>query len=297
MQPGEYKPPAPPNVVTFSTQKVTPPSPIYLQRDDVLLVSCDFNSPTAVNIVQYRLLRPDGVIIVGSATIGPVAGGSLYSRATATVQLAEGWLLGVAVFNNSTANPSGLSFVRVALSRGNAAYPLNVYQGLVADWVGGNRFAGWPGGRQIDPADSRGFIAGGTIANPAAGAEFASSFTSAVGFAWLIRLRYLRAQLVTSATVANRIPSLTLTSFAVGLVGRFSANTLIPASTTADVCFASGADSSTQDTTAVTVALPSETWLYSSGAAGDSFASKTTGIQAGDQWQNIAFEYEVYPRD
>ena len=122
-----------------------------------------------------------------------------------------------------------------------------------------------------------------SIANPAAGADWSISVPA--GMQW--RLRSVRAQLVSSATVANRAVNLSLKDDAGNVIALLPAPAVQAASLTNSYTFAQGA-SALSVGTSQSAAAPKDMVL------GDSYtiASSTGAIQAGDQWSLIWLQVE-----
>src|SRR5712691_5868344 len=128
-----------PNVTTFQFQNVAPPSSLYIQRDDLLVVEvADFSGPHTVQVQGRVLLAPlpqspqpgtpvdpnappssprSNVIEPFTGTVATLAGGPVSTLLT--LPLAEGYLLSVTVVETSQSTAQrGLVFVRAWINRG-----------------------------------------------------------------------------------------------------------------------------------------------------------------------------------
>ncbi len=294
-----FKSAAIPNVVTFGLDRVGPPSPLYIQRDDVLVV--EFISSTGDTLViNGRILlapnprggQPDAPgspdpsqTAQSSNLIIPINGalaftsGPFRTQKTLAIPLTEGYLLSLGFVGSNTAQ-RGISFVRAWLNRGplNISTP-NTVTMLLADYVSNTAPVGWPAGRILFPTEGPGNLYKVSLANPAAGADFAFSVPLGARWRWVS----LAAVLTASATVGNRIVH--------GVVQDVGGNTVFNASqVTAQTAgqaitysFAPGLTSQNINDGAALVTLPGGLWLQ----GGAQIKSSTTGILAGDQWSAI----------
>jgi hypothetical protein len=304
MQPGEFVDASIANIVTFGFDKVEPPSPLYVQRDDILLLQV-FTTVLAQETVNFnvRLLQvpflqggqpsdeaesaPEGKTISQGNIISlqkSVINANPYSVVFVQMALTEGYLLAVAA-NPQGATQRGQTFVRCAVIRaGLLLTPLSSFQVLFADYVTGDGPTGWPGGRIVGPTEGPGRIYQISVGNPAAGADWTTQFSA---FA-RDRIICANAQLLTSAAAGNRLPRAQIVDGSGNLVFQGSPTQAIVASTTAQVSFYPDPLASVVDVTTVAVALPGQDTIGAANAAtGAIFRTNTLGILAGDQWSNI----------
>jgi hypothetical protein len=301
-----------PNIVSFLFNQVAPPSNVYLQRDDVVLVSGVSSAAGESITVQGRLLLPYAVAAgqpdqgrgpgeAGAPIIGPgiivpfqntFALGTGLNSAKLVIAQTEGYLLSMSVFANQ-ATQRGQTFVRAWLNRGaqNIISP-NAYYLLFADYCTTIGAVGYPIGRVINPVEGPGFIQQYAPSNPAAGADFSVS-SSPTG---RIRLQTLLAKLVTSATAGNRVVGFTMAmSSPAGVAFRIQDTNPIAASTTVFYNLVQGSNlvrGGGAIGTEVDIVLPAPTpWV---GRTSITLASVTQGLLAGDQWSNIILETEEW---
>jgi hypothetical protein len=301
-----------PNIVSFLFDQVGPPSSVYIQRDDQVLISGVSTAAGESITVQGRLLLPyalsagqpdqgrgpgeGGAPIVGPGIIVPFqstfALGTGLNSAKLLIAQTEGYLLSLSVSAN-VATQRGQTFVRAWLNRGaqNIINP-NAFYLLFADYCTTVGAVGYPIGRVINPVEGPGIIQQYAPSNPAAGADFSVS-SAPTG---RIRLQTLLAKLVTSATAGNRVVGFTLAmSSPAGVCFRAQDSTPIAASTTVFYNFVQGSTfyrGGGAIGTEVDVVLPAPVPWY--GRTSITIASVTQGLLAGDQWSNIILETEEW---
>jgi len=185
-------------------KRLTPalsPRGTYVSGDDYLLLT-SFNSLAGVAIaIGGRFLTIGGEIRPFQDRHVP---NSDRTSATLAIKLGEGWLQGITLIATGATPAEGQTFVRVDLARGDGAARV-VLETLIQGSVTAAQRLAWPGSAFGTTASAPGAYRSITGTNPAAGAEI--SETVPTGASW--RFVSLRAQLVTSATAANRTPVLT----------------------------------------------------------------------------------------
>ncbi len=202
MLPGEYVPPGPPNVVTFNLLKIGPPSPLYIQRDDQILLRVQ-NSATGASVrFHYRFLRPDGVVVPGFLSFTPTADRTLNSFA---VSLGEGFLLDAMSSTAGVPTLRGQTFVSLQVMRGALGTATTV-QVLTSDYITGSNAITWPAGQIRQSVEGPGVVRSITGTTPGLGAEI--SETVPTNARW--RPMAFRFSLVASAAAANRESNLTI---------------------------------------------------------------------------------------
>ncbi len=284
MRPGEFHSASIPNVVSFLFHGVQPPSPLYVGRDDNLVLEvAGFTQPVTVT-VNVRLLRTDGTIV-------PIQRQLLYTGASGVTQqlviaMAEGYLLSVTASDSGSGQRGG-TFVRCFLARGitsplapNAAYP------LFSDYTTQNHVIGWPGSPMKYPTEGPGRIAPFTQLAPAIGTDWIVTVPN--GVRW--RVQSIATALATSATVGNRIPRVQHQGLGAFKTWQAPPSVVIPASSVVDVVMASGQGTLNTDGATVTIALPTPFIV----GAGDTIRVSTVGLLAGDQWGSINIMLEAW---
>jgi hypothetical protein len=217
---GEFVQSAPPNVVTFSIQGVEPPSPVYVQRDDVLVIEGISDTADEALNVLVRFLpasptsagQPAPAGAPGTIKISPPGSTSLgiisaslriplaFQDYTLQVPLAEGYLLSLSLIPLS-AMRRGQVFGRAYIQRGTAGgYSTNCSLMLVADYITNQVPANWPNGTLKSPCEGPGRLVSVRSVAPAAGLDW--SYAVPVDFRF--RVQSVSALLTTSAHVSNR---------------------------------------------------------------------------------------------
>lgn len=272
----------PSHSVTFETLKVAPPSLVYIERDDSLLVSGMTQTGGDNITINVRVLKPNGEIQTHQFVLQTPA---THALVTATFALSEGFLLSIAA-QAQTATTRGATFVRGVLNRGASGTGQPAYL-LFADYVTVAISVGFPFGRILSSVEGPGAISPIAVSNPAPGADWSIAVTA--NERW--RLRAFNAQLLTSATVANRQVQFRLfDSIFTMFLGPPSGN--IPASTTAQVSGAAVATTSVVIATDIAVPIPPDLVLTSQAGIVQSVGVQTINIQAADQWSNIRLHVE-----
>ena len=292
-----------PALVSFNFTGLTPPSSLYINRDDNLIVKIVSSHAGITPFLQGRMLlalgpfkgQPDdntdgiderqryGYVQPFQSQFNPTT-----NRASNdfSIALAEGYLLGVtASVPQGQAVRRGECWMAVGMQRGpNAPNNYRTFQ-LVADYVASNMDVGWPGGRVVTSLDGIGFTNVQTVANPAAGADW--SITVPTGAKW--RLQSWSATLTTSATVANRAVRNIVSSGGATLFSG-SPNQTIPASQIAQVTAFNGITAPAANLVDVNVANPGVLYVR----AGDVIGPSTLNIAAADQWSGIRVTVEEW---
>jgi hypothetical protein len=285
------------NVTSFSFHEVEPPSPLYVQRDDTMVILAAAN-PTFgnanVTFALRMLLTPfaqggqpgepknleryirEGTIqtiqnvLLASGGVGPQ---------TDRIILTEGYLLSVAAYTQGVAR-RGAVFARAYLIRSpNGPVSGIPVLPLFADYIGIYSPIGWPGGRWLWPEEGAGTFVSATVANPGAGADW--TFT-APGTTQ-VRIIGTSATLTTSAAVANRVPELIFDDGAAPPFAFGTPNQSVPASQTVKVGGTNAPMGAAANVADVMVSIPQGIILR----PGSRISSNTINIQGADQWSNI----------
>jgi len=259
--------------LAFAGGRILPtPSQFYTTGEDRLRI-VSVNSLTGVALkVQWRFANSDGQVIPSSQDHTPNTNRSVKTQ---DYGLAVGSLLNVTVFASAGSPRVGQTYVMVQLVRGVGAAAI-VLGTLLAGYVTGTQALGFPGSPIVSSLEGGGLVRTIQGATPAPGAEFTE--TVPTGARW--QLLGLQASLTTSATVANRRPSV-VWSVNGAQVGRSVQVTDVAASSSGVFNWAAGMTLSAAIFAGVNVVgLPLDLQLL----AADFFASTTTNLQAGDQW-------------
>lgn len=287
MQPSDYTPAAPANVVSWQLKRLPPPSQLYVGVDDVLRVGAASNQANEIVTVNYRLLRAaDGVVVVGQFTVGPLVAYALTSQ---DQHLAEGFLLSASC-QAKVATTRGQTFVRLflnpkALGAGQPA------QQLMADYVTTAMASGYPNGRITSPQEGPGWVHANQYNNPARGHDWGETD----GLLGRRRLIGVRAALTTSAIAGSRVPLLEVLDNLLNVVLLWAPTTAQAPSNTENFVWSAAPLVLTPTSTNVTqTPLPDNLIL----PAGYSVQATTTGLDTnaatGDLWSTIFAYYEEW---
>lgn len=314
MRADEFAPGSTPDLVTFGFSQISPPSSVYIQRDDILVLQAATQTGGEVVIITIRLLIPSArtpgqpsdagsKTAAGSPMVGPgyiqtiqrqLSLPNAFTSATLSVPLAEGYLLSVTATANIAAQRS-LTFARCWINRGNLSFPApSAAMMLFADSVVKLGAIGWPAGRIIAPSEGPGLPTRFTINNPAAGVDF-SGGSNQPG---RVRLQSLTALFTAGAGVGNRIISFRFISASAGTFDyqvqdtvAVTAGQVIQYSLGPGTSASRGAGAATAGNP-ICVTLPLPGVCYCS--PGFIVSSVTQGILAADQWSGIQLADEEW---
>jgi hypothetical protein len=251
--------------------KLLAPLGIYLGTADLLRFTT-YNSAAGVTIgVIGRMLNADGEIVPFTESQTPLTTRAIKQT---TFNPGDGWLLELDVYALAGTPKIGQCYVVVEVVQGQtgAIVPIgHVWSGYVT----ATGRVGYPRSPAIGSTEGPGFLRSVAGTDPAAGVE--CSETVPAGARW--RLISLVVALVTDATVANRIPVLTIddgtTVIARGVVAAVQAASLTVQHAFSGVGAAGAAASATNHGF-----LPSPLVL----SAGYRIKTVTGGFQAGDNY-------------
>ena len=270
-----------PPQITFQRRDVPPPSALYVGPDDRLIFQVANSAAGAVIWLQLRLLFPDGRIGVSAHEFRPTA-----DRAVNTyyVALTEAFLLAATCVGNP-AGPPGSCWVRGVLGRTGPGAPQ--YQHLLfAGYLVTMSALTWPYPRFGGQVEGPGRVRWITGTTPAAGSGVYEIVPT--GARWDVRL--LSARLTTSAVAGNRYVHFALLS---GVNYQWFGATQLAhgASTQIRYCYAVGMTARYfTGLDGVQDALPYPLIL----AAGMQFAVMVSGMDAGDQWDQVRYLVEEW---
>lgn len=299
--------PAIPNVVQFAFLNIAPPSALYMQRDDFVLINVVSNTPNEVVQGELRWLLPNPPqpgqpdTAPGGLTnlphVGPgeikttlftiATGAPLRVAATKTFSMGEGFLLSVSM-QATNAVQRGQTYARATLNRGGGTGLIStVAQTLVTDYVTNQTSIGWPGGRQQQSQEGVGFLHSVNQPNPAAGADF----TFTVPASARMRVGSFAAIFTASVAAANRNVQIIIDDgTAVDIYWIHDLAVSITAGQTINVAGTTTNSPTGIVTTIQSVVLPPNLVL----PVGHRLRSQTQNIQAGDQWSAIWFGMEEW---
>lgn len=269
--------------VRFLSRGVQPPSQVYVATGDDIVVACASSAANESVIFSYRLLRADGLIILGQFAVRPAS-----NRLVTTYQesLAEGFLLSVSC-RATVASTRGVTFVRVsltdpALGNGQPSYV------LFADYVTNQMSPAHPNGRVLAPTEGPGNIRAVIAGSPPAGTDC----QIAVPTNARQRILSFFCSLTTGAVAGNRQPLIQLSSAGVGV---FTApfNAVVVAGTFVQMTAAPASQNVPAAGGFLFAPVPVNFVLQPAGV----IATLTNGILAADQYANVQMLVEEWLDD
>lgn len=263
------------------TEVLSLASSLYIEENNFLQFGVWASAASLQVTFSWQMLRPDGQIVPGTAVVSPAAD---RTESTLTVKVGEGFLLHMAASLTSGTANIGQCLVRARIQQTDAANAAVMAQLLLA-YLTDNFIPTWPGSTQQNPVDGRGNLRSITGTNPAVGAEV--SETVPAGARW--RLISVKAQLVTDATVANRVVRWEIDDGVTSYM-RVAGAGSHTASTTGQHTLLSGAAPLSFTSNMSVSTAPADTWL----PAGHRITTTTGGIQAGDDWGAPQLYVEEY---
>jgi hypothetical protein len=259
--------------VSWDMQDLNPTGGEYVALEDQLVLTFISSIGGGGSIVVgVTLLRPDGEVLVFQQ------GFTLNNSRTAqrnTINLAEGFLLGVTVGVPTTVSDSLAVYAMLELQRGGASAS-NAYRTLCAGYVTAVNKVFWPYGTNQKSTDGAGALRSITGSIPAAGADVNEVAPATVRW----QLRAIRATLTTSSTAATRQVTLTLDD-GTNVYAKFPASTTQLLSLADEYDWANyGGQNLAPLTGLVTITIPEGIEIPPSGH----IRTSTASIQVGDQW-------------
>lgn len=271
--------------VGFQPGNVPPSQAIYLQLNDYIIVRNLANVASQLVTFCYRYLTPQGDIKEGTLPL------SFQTSITqATFQIGEGWLLSFGFTSNAYGPEGSWAHVQVILGRFIQGGQPTFLEGVIwQGYVYPSNTGGWPNAiakESIDGAGQLRVVAGTT---PGVGADINEVVPG--NRRW--QLLSFQANLVTSATVANRQVTFDIDDGGVNQFGISGALAAQVASTTTRYTFAPGLTPATDAFGDGLIAAPNPLVLK----AGHRIKTFTFGLQAGDQWSQpkyLILEWGAY---
>lgn len=303
----DYQSPSIANFTQFGFSNVNPPSQLYVQRDDTLVVEGWATRLTHTLQVTARILMapfptggqpgspnprdtppgPGSTNTIQTVTALLQVAAANASTQALSIPLPEGYLLSVAVVEQSANAPTrGVCFCRAFISRG----PTQVVgpfaaRALFADYVVSNGPIGWPEGRVLAPTEGPGDLRAITVGNPAAGADW----TFTIPANTRMRIQSIGMTFVTSAAAGNRCPRIMLSDGG-NPYWRGVPQAVQAASLTIGIYSAPAVCTSVVSANTLNIALPNNLVML----AGQSIQSATSGLDVGDQYSQIVIEVEEW---
>jgi hypothetical protein len=272
----ESRPPA----VGFLTRAVQPPSNVYIEINDILIVAAASSATNEVVTFSYRFLRSDGALINGQFTL---AVPTLRVIATRIEPLAEGFLLSASC-KAAIATTRGVTFVRAFLSNPalGAGQPSNM---LMSDYITTAMAPAHPNGRVLSPVEGPGNPYMVQIANPGLGAEWATQVP--INARWKLTHGY--AQFTTGAPAGNRTPGIIIFNGGFANFIGFGENNIGPG-TVANVGYSSVRNAPAGLTSSAWAPMPIDTVTLGFNV----IQSRTLGLNAADSYAGVQIGVEEW---
>ena len=267
-------------LVSFLTANVPPPSPLYVNLDDIIAVTVTNSLPNLSLTVSYRLLRVDGQIVVASQTFIPA---SDRSPTGVHLNVPEGWLLGICVQASGGGLTRGQCYVTIGVQRPATQGVFRQLQ-LCSDYLSTRYILGWPGGVNRDSAEGPGAPIVYLPANPAAGAEIIQVAPTVTRWT----LQSIRFALTTSAAVGNRTVQFGIQDGFNHFFYLMNAATLQAPSTTVTYVVSPNGFAPSGAGYLAEIPLPPVMRL----PLGAGWSTSTGGLDVGDQYSNIVYLVE-----
>jgi hypothetical protein len=258
--------------VLYDFEEVQPIGGAYVGVDDSLEIWQWVAGTGNLAEVNVRMLGLDGLIHPFKFQVIDFSQQAIIRN---RFQLMEGWILSATVRTTGTPTSSGYLYAVLGLSRSPFGAG-NLYNVLCAGYAGTDAPLCYPNAPLQRSTDGQGILHSVVGGVPAAGVDW--NVNVSTNARW--RLISLVARLTTSATVANRTPSLFLRDASAN--GIFDSPQITPQAASLVVAYSWG-DSCAAVATVGGVAnapLPGNCYL----AQNMQIFSSTPGIQAGDQW-------------
>ncbi len=283
MRPGEFTSASVPNVVTFAFKKIGPPSPLYIQRDDVLavqIISLDGGESVTINARLLLPTEPAQIIAIQQVFAATQNAVKVFS-----IPLAEGYLLSVTA-QSAQSDFRGVTYVKAFINRGPlSTLTANSYRVLFSDCPTSSSPVGWPDGRSISAGEGPGKYVAVAATLPAAGADWSVAVPALSQWQPIC----FNAVLVTGVAAPVRSVQVVITT---GVNRYFTGppSATIAASLTTQVSGSSLALASTVIATDVSVPIPPNLIMQ----AGHVFSVVTVGLAAADQWSAIFVMFQQW---
>lgn len=265
----------------FRRHGVEPGGPLYVTLDDVILFQ-GWAALAAVTVrLSLRLQAPDGTIVPVFYSISVAANG--VTPTTKQITNLEGFILSA-----TAETPGGLAgqvWIDVVLIRGVGTSDQTQGADLLTGYPSLMDTITFPVVNPFKSIDGRALANVVAVGNPAAGTDY--SIIVPAGVNWLVRS--IRAQLLTSAGVANRFVTLRVDDGAGNIFADLPCGAAQTASLTETYTWAPGLTLSNVNN-ANTGGLPVEMRL----PGGFRIRTVTANIQAADQFSGLALELETF---
>jgi len=270
--------------VTFAFTGVQPPSLLYVDVDDQLIVQAASSQAAEIVTVNVRLLLPNGRLEDMQFVVRPTNTRTVLRQ---SFGLAQGYILSASAVA-AVAVTRGQTFLRIATQR-SASGAGNPAQMLFADYVTTQATSAYPNGRVLSPNEGPGWITPFNVAAPAAGNDWSQAVPT--NARW--RVRGWNATFNTSAVVANRQIKAVVSGLG-GFVWDSCAVVNAVASSTYLVSAGGITPYACIDPLTIVLGLPPDLVITSTSLQSQNILTLTSPIQAGDQWGAIRLLVEEW---
>lgn len=285
--PNPYGPPGtqadPRRLIHYATDGVQPPALLYLDVNDRFEIELQVFDVNIITEFSYRILKPDGEILVGQERLPTAATQTTPAFIFKTFSFStEGFLLSAVLhnFQGGTSGQRGLTRCKLSVVRGAGGAVPQFTQILMQGGIDASADLSWPNGQNEIQCNGQGCFRDITGTTPAAGADISEAIISASRW----NVMSFSATLTTSATVATRTVSFILDDGSAILYAA-EANTSQAASLVKRYTFAPvGAPLPSVNTPNVVVPAPIGYRTTSGLNLFSRWRTITTNIQVGDQW-------------
>jgi len=183
-------------LVSFSRELIPPAAPLYIGRDDRIMVRVHNSLAGAVVGIRGRFQVPAGDVAPFDERVIPTSDRVV---TLGDLDLAEGFLYSVIAYPAAGTPRRGQCYVELDLFRGRRGAD-NVVQVLFKDYIAAGEAIGWPPGRTVSSVEGPGYLYHFDGTDPAANTEVAELVPS--NARW--HIHSVELELVTDATVADR---------------------------------------------------------------------------------------------
>lgn len=267
--------------VTFRTQKILPPSAVYVGPDDSIAVFLRNPSISVTVNINYRLLRADGVIISNVETLTGQSTGN--AAIVKSISPNEGFLLSMEL--TAPAVSRGQAFVRVFLQRGTNQTNAPLDHLLLQGYVSNDDNLGYPQSPTESSLDGRGWSQNIAISAPGPGNNWTISVPT--GVHWKLKAVFMQFQ--ASAAAGNRNVAIDIFSTGVNVVAVTIFPATIAPSGAGVLCAAPGLTALSSSTFQLT-GLPEDLILL----GGWKIQSQGIAMAAGDTFSQIQITVEEW---
>lgn len=272
--------------VSFRIREVNPAGAIYLTKDDQLTMRV-LSSQGGRFLCFMRVLLLDNTVQVMMGTITAI--GNYPAPSVSTIlQATECWLLSMSIYCDdlgTSPQQRGQTYAEVVLQQ-NGLGSASRAMVLIGDYIETESILSWPGAHPRSPIDGPGFLREIAQANPAVGVD-PPDLSVPVGTRW--RFVAFCAQLVCSAVVASRLPVLSFRDPSPSVIIPCPAVQAATAGQTVNFAW-SGIGAPLVGVGNVNTPAPVNLLLKPNFAV----HIATSGLDAGDQWQNTFLQVEEW---